>query len=92
MAAEKDRTQKQLTDALALVTALEEDSMQAKAKILDLESAKAAVMLKLENTVRYDSGCVSVRTSSHTFITSFSMLHYISRPLPASFNISGIIY
>jgi hypothetical protein len=45
MAAEKDRS-------LAQVTALEEDSVQAKARILDLESGKAAVMLKLENTVR----------------------------------------
>jgi hypothetical protein len=52
MAAEKDRSQKQLTDALAQVTVLEEDSVQAKARILDLESDKAAVMLKLENTVR----------------------------------------
>ena len=52
MAAEKDRSQKLLADAVAQVTLLEEGSTLANAKIAELESGKAAVMFKLENTVR----------------------------------------
>jgi ABC-type phosphate transport system auxiliary subunit len=52
MTAERERLQSQLAEVQDKLSGLEEGAELSTVKIKDLESGKAAVMQKLENTVR----------------------------------------
>jgi hypothetical protein len=54
MTAERERLQSQLAEVQDKLSGLEEGAELSTVKIKDLESGKAAVMQKLENTVRLE--------------------------------------